>query len=193
MGGVDAVVEAALSDHEAGDHQLAAELAQLALRAAPNHEPARLLKAAALRARGYQEINPIARSWYLTGALELERAFDPQELLQSMLSMLGAPGSPADTVRGWRYQLDAEKAAGKELTVGVNFTDSHEQITARVRHQVLVIEPGIADDCQGVLELTAADLDGSAEVSVKSGSSEAWHELLGLLDRTVTGFHMHMR
>ncbi|HSK96820.1 MAG TPA: alkyl sulfatase dimerization domain-containing protein [Euzebyales bacterium] len=61
MGGVDAVLEAAKTDHDGGDHQLAAELAQIALRADPDNTDARLLKAAALRARGYRELNPIAR------------------------------------------------------------------------------------------------------------------------------------
>jgi alkyl sulfatase BDS1-like metallo-beta-lactamase superfamily hydrolase len=193
MGGVEAVVEAAKADHEAGEFQLAAELAQLALRAAPDNEDARLLKAAALRARGYQEINPIARSWYLTGALELEGAFDPDDLLETLLAMLSTSGTPAETVRGWRYHLDPEKARGRQMSVGLDFTDSGEQVTAAVRHQILVVEDGIADDCDAVLELTAADLDRDTDVSARSGSPNAWSELLGLLDREVTGFHMHMR
>lgn len=194
MGGVEAVVEAAKADHAAGDHQLAAELTQLALRAAPEHEDARLLKAAALRARGYREINPIARSWYLTGALELEKAFDPTTLLRSMLSLLGAPAGPAETVRGWRYQLDADAAAGRELTVGLKFTDSGEELTVQVRHQVLIVRDGVADHCDAVVELTAADLaeDGAAGTTV-SGDPGAWADLTGLLDREVTGFAMHMR
>ncbi|MCX0274696.1 hypothetical protein NLM24_29195 [Nocardia zapadnayensis] len=44
MGGADAVVTTAERDHEAGNHQLAAELTQLALRAEPGHDDARLLK-----------------------------------------------------------------------------------------------------------------------------------------------------
>ncbi|QDQ95296.1 MBL fold metallo-hydrolase [Rhodococcus sp. WB9] len=193
MGGVDAVVDAAKDDHSAGDHQLAAELTQLALRAAPDHEDARLLKAAALRARGYREVNPIARSWYLTGALELEKAFDPGDLLRSMLSQLGAAAAPAEIVRGWRYLLDADKAAGVDLTVGLKFTDSGEQITARIRHRVLVVDDGIAEDCDAVIELTAADLETGTRPTVVSGDATAWSTLLGLIDREITGFTMHMR
>ncbi|MGW4366271.1 alkyl sulfatase dimerization domain-containing protein [Nocardia takedensis] len=193
MGGVDAVVAAAEDDHVAGDHQLAAELTQLALRANPDHENARLLKAAALRARGYQELNPIARSWYLTGALELERAFDTGDLLRSMLTMLGAPGDPAEVVRGWRYLLDADKAAGVTLTLGLRFTDADRLLTVRVRHRVLVVTDGIADDCDAVVELTAADLDGTTEPATVSGDPTAWRTLMGLIDREITGFDMHMR
>jgi alkyl sulfatase BDS1-like metallo-beta-lactamase superfamily hydrolase len=53
MGEVDKVLDAAKADHGAGDHQLAAELAQIALRAAPDNHDARLVKAAALQALGY--------------------------------------------------------------------------------------------------------------------------------------------
>ncbi|WP_040709131.1 alkyl sulfatase dimerization domain-containing protein [Nocardia takedensis] len=193
MGGVDAVVAAAEDDHVAGDHQLAAELTQLALRANPDHENARLLEAAALRARGYQELNPIARSWYLTGALELERAFDTGDLLRSMLTMLGAPGDPAEVVRGWRYLLDADKAAGLTLTLGLRFTDADRLLTVRVRHRVLVVTDGIADDCDAVVELTVTDLDGTTEPATVSGDPTAWRALMGLIDREITGFDMHMR
>jgi alkyl sulfatase BDS1-like metallo-beta-lactamase superfamily hydrolase len=193
MGGVNAVVAAAETDHRAGDHQLAAELAQLALRADPEHDNARLLKAAALRARGYQEINPIARSWYLTGALELEGAFDPGDLLKAFMSGLETSKTPAETVRGWRYYLDADRAKGRELTVGLNFNDSDEQVTVTIRHQVLVVTEGITDDCDAVVDLTGADLDGSTEVTATSGSPEVWSDLVGMLDREVNGFHMHMR
>jgi hypothetical protein len=45
-----------------GDHQLATELAQIALRAAAGSEDARLLKAAALRAPIGTAVNDIANS-----------------------------------------------------------------------------------------------------------------------------------
>lgn len=193
MGGVDAVVAAAREDHEAGRHQLAAELAQQALRADPDSDDARLLKAAALRARGYQELNPIARSWYLTGALELEDAFDPADILRAMLPMFAAPTTPAQTVRGWRYMLDADAAAGRELKVAMRFSESGEEVTAHVRHSVLVVEDGIADDADALVAVNAADLDGDTEVTTVEGDEGAWAQLMGLLDREVVGFHMHMR
>jgi alkyl sulfatase BDS1-like metallo-beta-lactamase superfamily hydrolase len=62
MGGVENVLHAAKQEHADGDHQLAAELAQLALRTEPGNEDANSVKAAALRARGYDDLNPIARS-----------------------------------------------------------------------------------------------------------------------------------
>lgn len=192
-GGVDALLDAAKADHRDGNHQLAAELAQVALRADPGNGDARLLKAAALRARGYQEVNPIARSWYLTGALELEGAIDPTRILAQGRAMLEAAATPADTVRGWRYHLDADKASGQRVTVGLRFTDTGDELTVRVRHSILVVDDGIADDCDAVMDLTADDLGGASDVTAVSGDVTAWSILIGMLDLEVTGFNMHMR
>jgi alkyl sulfatase BDS1-like metallo-beta-lactamase superfamily hydrolase len=192
MGGVDTVLEAAKADHGAGDHQLAAELAQLALRADPDSSGARLLKAAALRARGYQELNPIARSWYLSGALELEGAIDPTAVLTEMGKIFATSISPADAVRGWRYRLDAGKAAGRRLTVGLRFPDDGDELTVRVRNSILLVDDGIAADCDGVVELAGGDLAPSAAAAV-DGDASAYASLYDLLDLEQVGFHMHMR
>ncbi|MFF5988499.1 alkyl sulfatase C-terminal domain-containing protein [Prauserella flavalba] len=77
--------------------------------------------------------------------------------------------------------------------MGLTFTDSGEQVTVRVRHQVLVVTEGIANNGDAVVELTGADLAGTTSVTSKSGDPEAWPELLGLLDREITGFNLHMR
>lgn len=193
MGGVDAVLDAAKADHRAGDHQMAAELAQIALRADPDNEDARLVKAAALRARGYQEVNPIARSWYLTGALELEGTLDPTAVLVGMGPMFEAASSVADTIRGWRYRVDADAAAGRSLCLGVRTGDTGDDLTVRVRHRVLAVTEGLAEDCAALVEVSRDDLRGDASPAVVSGDGEAWSQLLGMLDLSTTGFYMHMR
>ncbi len=193
MGGVDKLLDAAKADHAAGDHQLAAELAQIALRADPENEDARLVKAAALRARGYQELNPIARSWYLTGALELEGAMDPGQVLAAYGAMMSVDKSVVDTVRGWRYQLDAGKAKGVDLAVGIRDADSGAEVTVRVRNRVLHVQDGIADGADVVIEATAAQLAGAADPRVVSGDPAAWSRFRDLLDTDWTTFYMHMR
>ncbi|WP_432168734.1 alkyl sulfatase dimerization domain-containing protein [Streptomyces sp. bgisy031] len=190
MGGVETVLEAAKTDHANGQHQLAAELSQLALRSAPSHDDARLLKAAALRAIGYQQVNPIARSWYLTGALELERAFDPQVALDAVGRIIAARQSGPEVVAGWRYRLDADKAAGKTLTLGIRFTDTDAERTIRVRHRILVVEDGLADDREALVEATS---DVIASAATVEGDTKAWPALVNLLDLSTASFHMHMR
>jgi alkyl sulfatase BDS1-like metallo-beta-lactamase superfamily hydrolase len=67
MGGRDKVFEAARKAFEQDDPQFAAELTQMLVRIDTGDQQARFLKAASLRKRGYAELNPIARFWYLTG------------------------------------------------------------------------------------------------------------------------------
>ncbi len=194
MGGADEVLDAAKAAHADGDHQYAAELAQLVVRAEPDNEDGKLVKAAALRARGYQELNPIARSWYLTGALELEGAIDPDLIVNAMLGMLAGQASAEEIIGGWRYQLDATAAGDARISVGVRATDSGEEVTVRLRNSVLNTDDGVADDVDAVVELTLADLasNPSAATTV-SGDPAAFGRLISVLDLEVGGFYMHMR
>jgi alkyl sulfatase BDS1-like metallo-beta-lactamase superfamily hydrolase len=163
------------------------------LRAEPDNEDARLVKAAALRARGYQELNPIARSWYLTGALELEGVVDPAQILAAFGRLLSVKSSVVDIVRRWRYQLDAEKAKGVALVVGIRAADSGERITVRIRNRVLHVEDGLASDADVIVEATPAQVTGTEDPTVVSGDAAAWAQLRGLLDTEWTAFYMHMR
>jgi alkyl sulfatase BDS1-like metallo-beta-lactamase superfamily hydrolase len=194
MGGADAVLAAAKMAHAAGDHQFAAELAQLVVRAQPENEDAKLVKAAALRALGYQQLNPITRSWYLTGALELEGSVDPDQILVAMTSMLAPEGTTRDIVEGWRYVLDAERAGETRVTVGIRATDSGEEFTVRLRNGILVVDDGIAADADAAIEVTSAQLAGSGDAATTiAGDASAFSRLIGFLDRDMAGFSMHQR
>lgn len=196
MGGVDNVLDAAKRYHGDGDHQIAAELAQLALRADPGSEDARLVKAAALRARGYQEINPIARSWYLTGALELEGAFDPVAFMGQALSNFAANPTVEAQIQGWRYHVDAEKAGTTSAVVGVRATDTDGEWTVRLRHSIVVVEDGIAEDSDVVIETDGAGLAAlpdTSGINVATGDTNAFERLTAVLDLDVQGFAMHQR
>ncbi len=144
MGGVDNALDAAKAAHADGDHQFAAEVAQLVVRAEPDNEDAKLLKAAALRGRGYQELNPIARSWYLSGALELEGKLDPELALKSILGVFASEASPADVIGGWRYQLDADNAGTDAATIGLQVADSGEKFTVTLRNGVLLMRTSLS-------------------------------------------------
>ncbi|WP_340540755.1 alkyl sulfatase dimerization domain-containing protein [Nocardioides sp. GXZ039] len=193
MGGVDRVLDAAKSDHAAGEHQLAAELAQIALRADPENQDAKLVKAAALRARGYQEINPIARSWYLTGALELEGRIDPGLILRAYGSVLDLERTVTQIVAGWRYLLDADAAKDVRLAAGIVAADTGEETTVRIRNRVLETTGGIDDDVTVVVRLTHEQARGDGTPVVLAGDPDTWAQVQGLLDRGLEPFYMHMR
>jgi len=102
MGGRDQVLDAAKVALSDGDPQFAAELSRYLVRMDNNDKDAREVKAAALRARGYRELNPIARAWYLHGALELEGAIDPAEMQQVGLAAFATLSPALDAVESWR-------------------------------------------------------------------------------------------
>ncbi len=196
MGGIDTTLDAAKSAHAEGDHQFAAELAQLVVRAEPDNEDAKLVKAAALRARGYQELNPIARSWYLTGALELEGSIDPNAILAAMLGMLDSGETARNVVGGWRYLLNAEAAGDESLTVGIRVTGTGDEMTVRLRNSVLVVDEGLDADADAVVEASASQLADPSQldaVSTVSGDPAVFSRLVELLDFEVVGFKMHQR
>jgi alkyl sulfatase BDS1-like metallo-beta-lactamase superfamily hydrolase len=199
MGGRDRVLEAAKQALAEGDPQFAAELARLVVRIDTTDEDARLVKAAALRARGYQEVNPIARSWYLTGALELEGAIDPDALLQAGLKTFAGARAAGDVLGAWRYLLDATAAGDTHAVVGFEVTDTGERYAVELRNSVIVVHEGAASSEQAVVQLTteqlsaAAAANGTFEGCEITGDDEVAAKLLSLLDREVRGFSMHLR
>jgi alkyl sulfatase BDS1-like metallo-beta-lactamase superfamily hydrolase len=171
-------------------------LAQLVVRAEPDSQDAKLVKAAALRALGYQQLNPIVRSWYLTGALELEGSVDPDQILEAMTGMLVPEGSAQEIASGWRYKLDAEKAGESRIAVGMRVLASDEEFTVRLRNSIILVEDGIADDADAVVEVTAeqlAELADGATVATMTGDAKAFGRLVGYLDLGMVGFRMHQR
>ena len=199
MGGRDRVLDAAKEALSAGDAQFAAELARLVVRIDTDDEDARLVKAAALRARGYQEVNPIARSWYLTGALELEGAIDPDALLQAGLKTFAGARAAGDILRNWRYQLDATTAGDTHAVVGFDVTDTGERYAVELRNSVIVVHDGESPAEQAVVRLSTGQLNAAAapggtfEGCEIAGDAAVAGELLSVLDREVRGFSMHLR
>ena len=152
---------------------------------------------AASTRRSYQPI--IVRSLYLTGALELEGAIDPGELLEAGMKTFAGARSASDILGGWRYQLDAVAAGDTHLVIGFEVTDTGERYTVEVRNSVIVLHEGRLADEAAVVRLTstqfgaAAAPGGTFEGCEVTGDSAAAEGLLALLDREITGFSMHRR
>lgn len=71
LGGGNVLFEKAKEAHEGGDHQWAAELADLALALAPDDTDAKLLKAECLFALGQQQISANGRNYYMVSGRQL--------------------------------------------------------------------------------------------------------------------------
>ena len=196
MGGRERVFAEAEKAFKAGDVQFAAELTQMLVRIDHDDWDARYLKAASLRARGYQELNTIARAWYLNGANELEGKVDPGKLIGLGVNVLSGTLPGGDLLRNWRYQVDAEKAADSRLTLGFEFTDSGDSYRVELRNSILEITPGPVADGVPKVSLTAAQLrqvQQGKPLPAEAGDVKTLQTLLGYLDFEQPGFYMHLR
>ena len=156
MGGRDKVLAEAERAFFAGDPQWAAELTTPLIRINSNDWQARYLKAAALRKIGYQQTSSSLRGFYLTGALEIEGAFDPGKLQQKLAAQLfSAETMPSDGLFTMlRYRINPERAAGQHVVLGYRFTDTGEDFTLTLRNSVLQIQPVRAVEADARVEMT---------------------------------------
>jgi alkyl sulfatase BDS1-like metallo-beta-lactamase superfamily hydrolase len=195
MGGRDKVMAEAEKAFAAGDGQFAAELTQMLVRIDHDDWGARFLKAASLRQRGYEEINTIARAWYLNGAQELEGKVNPAMLMKMGLGSVQGNLSGAEILTSWRYQVDAGKAGDTRLSLGINFTDSGDSYTVELRNSILEIKqtavpagmPAVSLGTDQLRSVLAGD-----DVKV-GGDRGVLNQLIAYLDRDQQGFSMHLR
>lgn len=128
MGGRDRVIAAARAAFDDGDGQWCAELAGLCVSLDTEDHEARQVKAAGLRLLGYAEQNPLRRNFYLTGALELEGAFDPAAVSDLARKTLTSPSTPLPgLLDAFRYNVVPSRAGRQHLVVDVLLTDSGER------------------------------------------------------------------
>lgn len=203
MGGREKVFAEAERAFFDADYQFAAELTQLLVRIDNEDREARYLKAAALRARGYAEINTIARAWYLNGANELEGKVNSRMLIGTGLRVVQGSLPPRRLLESWRYQVDADKAGATHMQLGFRFTrptDSGPQVVesyvVELRNSILEIHTGEVPEQLPAVELDIGQLRtllAGGELQADIGARDELERLLGYLDREPAEFSLHVR
>ena len=145
MGGRDEVFAAAEKAFFDGDAQWAAELTTPLIRLDKEDWPARHLKAAALRVLGYEQTSSSLRGFYLTGARELDGLVDPRALQRTLSEQIfSVEDAPTSMILdNLRFSIDPERADGKRISLGYDFTDTGEAFTLVLRNSVLEIVPSL--------------------------------------------------
>lgn len=172
MGGTDRVHKEAVAALGADDPQFAAELATLLLRVEPGDAPARRLKAAAFRTMGYRHANSIWRSWYLTGARELEDRFDIASAWRDLMENVRGPGNLAGlpTLRVLellRYRIAADDAGAAHIGLCWEVTDRDEFVYAELRRGILEVSPEpLPRPRDAMIRMVRRDLDALATGSL---------------------------
>ncbi|MDB5977648.1 MAG: fold metallo-hydrolase [Nevskia sp.] len=153
-GALDERIEAALRKQ---DYQWVLQLSGYALRADPTDARAHQARSAALRALGGAETNPPARDWYFIAARELDGQIKlPQRIVRPTPEMLAA--MPLSIFfDGMAVNLHAEDCLDRTIRTGFEFSDSGERYTYIVRRGVSEVVPGIGDDVDLRVSVSAQD------------------------------------
>ncbi|MFO0694123.1 MAG: alkyl sulfatase dimerization domain-containing protein [Polyangiales bacterium] len=159
MGGSDEVLRKARRSFEQGDYRWVAQVVNHVVFADPNNRAARELQAAALEQLGFQAEAGPWRNFYLTGAQEL----------RSGIAQVPAPNTAsADIISNmplgmvWDFlavHIDPAKAEGKRIVLGLDFTDTHETYTLRLRNSTVSYARRAPTESDARITLTRAALD----------------------------------
>lgn len=159
MGGSAEVLRKARRSFEAGDYRWVAQVVNHVVFAEPDNREARELQAAALEQLGFQAESGPWRNFYLTGA---------QELRQGIAQLPAANTASPDIISNmglgmvWDFlavHIDPAKAEGKRIVLGLEFTDTHESFTLRVRNSTLSYARRAPGEADARVTLTRAALD----------------------------------
>ena len=77
-----------------------------------------------------------------------------RKITQQSFNLDDAPTSMV--LENLRFAINPERANGKQLTVGYEFTDTGESFTLQLRNSVLEITPSLRDRTAAVVRLTRA-------------------------------------
>lgn len=194
MGGADAVMQKAKADFDKGEYRWVAMALKHVVFADPNNKAGKEMLADAYEQMGYQAESGPWRSIYLQGASELRNGVPTAG---------GTVTASADTIRAmspdllFNYlgvRLNAEKAAGKNLVLNVNFTDLNKTYALSVENAALNVDEKAAAKADANVTLTKTTLDdvqlgqvtleaaiAKGDVKVE-GRKEALGEFLAMLD-----------
>jgi linear primary-alkylsulfatase len=164
MGGRDAVLATATRAHADGDFRWVAEILTHLLRMDPDDQPARQLKADALRQLGYQASNPIWRNNYLMAAREIDGTLDRTTLLATVRA-LGNPDIAATMpipllLRALATRLNPAHSDGIHLQVCFRCTDTGTNYGLAIRSGVAEILAGAPPDATLDMHITEPTLCG---------------------------------
>jgi alkyl sulfatase BDS1-like metallo-beta-lactamase superfamily hydrolase len=162
MGGRDAVVAAARQALADDDFRWVAEILTHVLRRDPDDQPARRLKADALRQLGYRANNPIWRNNYLMAAREIDGTLDRTRLLDAVRA-LGNPDIAAMMpipllLRGLATRLDPARSDGTQMQVCFRCTDTGTSYGLAIRSAVAEVLAGPPADATIEMQTTEPTL-----------------------------------
>lgn len=194
MGGEEAVLEKAKNDFDNGNYRWTAMALKHVVFANPDSVHGKNMLADSYEQLGYQAESGPWRSVYLQGAYELRNGVPTAG---------GTDTASPDTIRAMPpemlfdylgVRLNGPKAAGKNITLNVKFTDLNKEYGLTVENAVLHYAPQPIPNANANITLTKAKLDdiqlGNVKLddAIKSGDvkidgqQQSFNDFIGLLD-----------
>ncbi|MED5812744.1 alkyl sulfatase dimerization domain-containing protein [Mycolicibacterium sp. 050232] len=194
MGGEGAVLDKAKKDFDAGNYRWTATVLKQAVFANPDNADAKNLLADSYEQLGYQAESGPWRSVYLQGAYELRNGV-PDVAATNSASPDTIKAMPPELLFDYlAVRLNGPKAAGKNLTMNVNFSDLKKEYGLTVENAVLNYAPAPVPNANVTVTLDKATLDDIQLGNVKledaisqnkvtiDGNRGSFDEFMGLLD-----------
>nr|WP_286154353.1 MULTISPECIES: alkyl sulfatase dimerization domain-containing protein [unclassified Mycobacterium] len=194
MGGEDAILRKAKKDFDEGNYRWTAMVLKHVVFANPDSVNGKNLLADSYEQMGYQSESGPWRSVYLQGAYELRNGVPTSG---------GTDTASPDTINAMppemmfdylAVRLNGPKAAGKKITLNVDFTDLKKQYGLTVENGVLNYVDGTIPNADAGLKLTKATMNEiqlgkvkladaiSANNVTVEGKRQSVDEFVGLLD-----------
>ena len=205
MGGADAVLTKMRDAYARGDYRWVSQIGNELVFADPSNTAARALQADALEQLGYQSENATWRNIYLTGAQELRNGVRKSDATATSSSDLVRALTVPNFFDYLGVRLNADKAAGKAMTLNWQFTDLQQQYAMTLRNGALTYVAGtLHAQPTAAISLTKATLD---QISLKQltlpqamqsgairidGNPQAVAGLFGMLDTFDANFNIVM-
>lgn len=194
MGGADAVIEKAQKAYDAGEYRWVSEVMKQVVYADPSNQKARNLQADAFEQLGYQAESGPWRNFYLSGAKELREGVKRVSAPSTVSPDISRAMSLEQIFDFLAVRLNGPRAAGKDITLNLKFTDTNQDYTLKVKNGVLNASPRLADRADATFTLTRTEFDDiilnqakgddlitGGKIKVE-GDSGKMNEFLGLLD-----------
>ncbi len=194
MGGAAAVIGKAKKDFGNGEYRWTAMVLKHVVFADPDNADAKNLLADAYEQMGYQAESGPWRSVYLQGAYELRNGV-PSAGGTTVASPDTISAMPPEMMFDYLgVRLNGPKAAGKNITMNVDFTDINKQYALTVRNGVLNYSDKPIPDADASLTLTKDTMnqiqmgklklnDGIDQNKVSlEGNRQSVDEFVGMLD-----------
>jgi alkyl sulfatase BDS1-like metallo-beta-lactamase superfamily hydrolase len=194
MGGEAAVLERARKDLANGEYRWVATALKHVVFANPGSVDGKALLADAYEQLGYQAESGPWRSVYLQGAVELRNGVPKGGGVATGSPDILAAMPPEMLFDYMAVRLNGPKAAGRKLTLNIDFTDLGKQYALTVENGVLNHAPALDDKADATLTIAKQQLDRiqlkqlTMEQAIAAGTARldgrraAFAELMALLD-----------